>query len=273
MIRRIIPSSGESIPVIGMGTYNTFDTGGSDAIDNLSEVLTTFYTGGGRLIDSSPMYGNAEHVIGQVASRMLYVDELFYATKVWTSGLQNGIKQMDDSFSLMKRKAIDLMQIHNLTDWKTHLPVLREWKEAGKIRYIGITHYTDSSHAELEKIIRAENIDFVQFNYSILERQAENRLLAVAAEQGVATLINRPLGQGRLLAQLHGRPLPAWAGEWKMDSWGAFLLKYIIARPEVTVVIPASANAEHVAENMKAGSGPLPDEKTRVKMVEYVNAF
>ncbi|MBO9203193.1 MULTISPECIES: aldo/keto reductase [Niastella] len=267
MISRTIPSSGETIPVIGMGTYNTFDTSENAAKDYLTSVLNTFYQGGGRLLDSSPMYGNAERVVGVLTSKAPYANELFYATKVWTTGRENGIRQMEDSISLMKRKTIDLMQVHNLSDWKTYLPLLREWKEAGKIRYIGITHYTDSSHAELEKVMRATPVDFVQFNYSIQERRAEDHLLTVAAELGVATLINRPFGQGRLFSQLSSQPLPDWAGDLNIKSWGAFLLKYIIAHPAVTCVIPASSNAKHVAENMQAGEGPLPDEKMRAKMV------
>jgi diketogulonate reductase-like aldo/keto reductase len=273
MIERTIPSSGESIPVIGMGTYNTFDANEKTATDQLTAVLNAFYQGGGRLLDSSPMYGHAERMVGTLTSKAPYANELFYATKVWTTGRENGIRQMDDSFSFMKRKTIDLMQIHNLSDWKTHLPIIREWKEAGKIRYLGITHYADSSHAELEKVMRAKPIDFVQFNYSIQERHAEDRLLNVAAELGVATLINRPFGQGRLFSHLRNLPLPDWAADWNMQSWGAFLLKYIIAHPAVTGVIPASSNAKHVADNIKAGEGPLPDERTRAKMVAYVQSI
>lgn len=273
MIERTIPSTGESIPVIGMGTYSTFDTNNKEAIDSLTNVLNTFYQAGGRLLDSSPMYGNAERMVGMLTSKAPFANELFYATKVWTRGLQQGIRQMEHSMELMERKVIDLMQVHNLTDWKTHLPVLREWKEAGKIRYLGITHYTSGSYDDLEKVMRAEPIDFVQFNYSMLEREAEDRLLSVAAELGVATLINRPFGQGRLFGHLKDEPLPAWAAELGIESWGAFLLKYIISHPAVTCVIPASSNAKHVADNMKAGEGALPDERTREKMVAWVRAL
>jgi diketogulonate reductase-like aldo/keto reductase len=273
MISRAIPATGESIPVIGMGTYSTFDTNNKAAIDSLTNVLNTFYLAGGRLLDSSPMYGNAERMVGTLTSKAPFANELFYATKVWTRGLQQGIRQMDHSMDLLERKVIDLMQIHNLTDWKTHLPLLQEWKEAGKIRYLGITHYTYSSYNELEKVMRAEPIDFVQFNYSILEREAEDRLLSVAAELGVATLINRPFGQGRLFTHLKDEPLPGWAADLGIQSWGAFLLKYIIAHPAVTCVIPASSNVKHVADNMKAGEGPLPDERARGKMVAYVRAL
>ncbi len=273
MISRTIPSSGESIPVIGMGTYNTFDTNDTAAIDQLTAVLNTFYQGGGRLLDSSPMYGHAEKMVGTLTSKAPYANELFYATKVWTKGLQQGIRQMDHSMYLMGRKVIDLMQIHNLLDWQTHLPVLREWKAAGKIRYIGITHYTYTSYGELEKVMRAGPIDFVQLNYSILEQDAEDRLLSVAAELGVATLINRPFGAGRYFTGFGDYPLPDWAADYNIESWGAFFLKYIIAHPAVTCVIPASSNPKHVADNMKAGEGPLPDERTKAKMVAYIRSL
>jgi len=273
MIERTIPSTGESIPVIGMGTYNTFDTNNKAAIDSITAVLNTFYEAGGRLLDSSPMYGNAERMVGTLTAKAPFANELFYATKVWTRGLQQGIKQMEHSMELMGRTVIDLMQVHNLTDWKTHLPVLRAWKEAGKIRYLGITHYTAGSYDDLESVMRSEPIDFVQFNYSIQEREAEDRLLSVAAELGVATLINRPFGAGRLFAHLSNEPLPGWATDMHVQSWGAFLLKYIIAHPAVTCVIPASSNAQHVADNMKAGEGMLPDERMREKMVAYVRSL
>jgi len=273
MISRTIHSTGESIQVIGMGTYSTFDTNNKAAIDSLTNVLNTFYQAGGRLLDSSPMYGNAERMVGMLASKAPFANELFYATKVWTRGLQQGIRQMEHSMELMERKVIDLMQVHNLTDWKTHLPVLREWKEAGKIRYLGITHYTSGSYDDLEKVMRAGPIDFVQFNYSMLEREAEDRLLSVAAELGVATLINRPFGQGRLFGRLKDEPLPGWAADLGIESWGAFLLKYIISHPAVTCVIPASSNAKHVADNMKAGEGPLPDFRIKEKMIACVRAL
>lgn len=273
MINRTIPSTGESIPVIGMGTYSTFDTNNKAAIDSLTNVLNTFYQAGGRLLDSSPMYGHAERMVGTLTSKAPFANELFYATKVWTRGLQQGIRQMDHSMYLMNREVIDLMQIHNLVDWKTHLPVLREWKQAGKIRYLGITHYDYTGFEEMEKIMRAEPIDFVQFNYSLFEGEAEDRLLAVAADLGVATLINRPFRQGSVFNFCTEKPLPAWAAGLNIQSWGAFFLKYIIAHPAVTCVIPASSNAQHVADNMKAGEGSLPDERTRKKMVAYVRAL
>jgi diketogulonate reductase-like aldo/keto reductase len=267
----MIPSTGELLPVIGLGTWQTFDVDNDMAYPALKSVLSEMNSAGGRLIDSSPMYGNAEAVIGDISSGMLSRNDFFYATKVWTTGLQEGIRQMETSFSRMKRTAMDLVQIHNLTDWKTHLPQLRRMKEAGKIRYIGITHYTDESHEELEKILMAEQLDFVQFNYSMSSRNAEKRLLNAASDRGVATLINRPLAVGNLFGKVEGKPLPAWAAELDIESWAAYFLKYIIAHPAVTCVIPATGKLAHAIDNLKAGTGILPDEITMRKMVNYLN--
>lgn len=269
----MIPSSGETLPVIGMGTWKTFDVTGSSAYPNLTEVLNTMHAAGGKLIDSSPMYGMAEQVIGNLTSKMESRDAFFYATKVWTTGKQEGIIQMESSMRKMNRQTIDLMQIHNLTDWKTHLGTLNQWKSEGRIRYIGITHYTDAMHGELEQLISTHKIDIVQFNYSILSRNAEHRLLPAAAHHGVATLINRPLGEGSLFQRVKGKPLPPWAAEVGINSWGAFFLKYIIAHPAVTCVIPATGNPAHAKANLEAGEGVLPDEAIRKKMVEYITGI
>jgi len=270
MIPRIIPSSGEALPVIGLGTWQTFDVA-SNRYPILKDVLTTMHAAGSTLIDSSPMYGRAEQAVGDITATMPAANDFFYATKVWTTGLQQGIAQMEASMQKMQRKTMDLMQIHNLTDWKTHLATLRQWKESGIIRYIGITHYIDASHEELEKIIRTEKLDFVQFNYSIAARNAEKRLLDVAASHGVATLINRPFGEGKLFNAVKGKPLPSWVHEIGVDSWAAFFLKYIIAHPAVTCVIPATGNPVHELDNLKAGEKNLPDAKARQKMVAYLN--
>jgi diketogulonate reductase-like aldo/keto reductase len=269
MFTRTIPSSGEQLPVIGMGTWQTFDVSPS-SYPVLEKVLTTFHHSGGRLIDSSPMYGKAEKAIGDISSGMTGGDDLFYATKVWTTGLHEGIQQMESSMQKMRRKTMDLIQIHNLVDWKTHLSTLRKWKESGKIRYIGITHYTDAYHDELETIIRKEELDFVQFNYSIFARNAENRLLDVAAEKGVATLINRPFGEGSFFSKVRGRALPKWATEWGIDTWSVFFLKYIIAHPAVTCVIPATGNPQHAYENLQAGMGHLPDASAKKLMIDHI---
>jgi diketogulonate reductase-like aldo/keto reductase len=272
MIKRIIPSSGEELPVLGLGTWQTFDVS-DQSYPVLKKVLTKLHDAGGTLIDTSPMYGKAEEVIGEITSGMPTANDFFYATKVWTTGKQEGIRQMESSFAKMKRKTMDLMQIHNLTDWKTHLSAINKWKQEGRIRYTGITHYTDSMHTELENIITSEKIDFVQFNYSILSRHAEKRLLAVAADHGVATLINRPLGEGSLFQKVKDKPLPAWAAELNIKSWSDFFLKYIMAHPAVTCVIPATGNPEHLAQNLQAAEGELPDASIKGKMVEYLTSL
>jgi diketogulonate reductase-like aldo/keto reductase len=268
MHERIIPSSGESLPVIGLGTWQSFDVSPS-GYSSRKQVIEQLYNSGGSLIDSSPMYGKAEAVIGELTSQEEFGEKLFYATKVWTRGKKEGISQMEESLHLLKRSSIDLMQIHNLVDWKVHLHTLRQWKEEGKVRYIGITHYTDSMHQELEKIIKSEPIDFVQFNYSINTREAEKSLLPTAAEKGVAVLINRPLGEGSLLRKIHGKRLPDWAGELEINSWTAYFLKFILCHPAVTAVIPGTGDPIHMADNCKAGEGRLPDEQWRKRIVKY----
>jgi diketogulonate reductase-like aldo/keto reductase len=231
------------------------------------------HRGGGSLIDSSPMYGHAEQVVGDITAGMETADDFFYATKVWTTGKSEGIRQMEASMANMKRETMDLMQIHNLTDWQTHWPQLQAWKETGKIRYTGITHYKDSSHEELEQVLRMEKIDFVQFNYSILARHAEKRLLDAAADWGVATLINRPLDEGRLFSKVKGKALPSWATEWGMLTWSDFFLKYIIAHPAVTCVIPATGKPQHAVDLMTAGTGDLPDPAMRKRMAAYMDGL
>jgi diketogulonate reductase-like aldo/keto reductase len=255
MIKRIIPSSGEELPVSGLGTWKVFDVS-VDKYPELENVLNELHTGGATVIDSSPMYGRSEKVIGDITSGMTTSNDFFYATKVWTTGLQQGIQQMESSMARMKRKTMDLMQIHNLTDWKTHFSQLRRWKEERRIRYIGITHYTDASHEELERIMKAEKPDFIQFNYSIIARNAEKRLLNAAASLGVATLINRPFGEGRLFRLVKDKRLPPWAGEYDMNSWSDYFLKYILSHPAVTCVIPATANPQHALDNIKACRKP-----------------
>jgi diketogulonate reductase-like aldo/keto reductase len=270
MIQRIIPSSGKKIPLIGLGTWQTFDV--SDIYyPELTNVLNELHTAGGKLIDSSPMYGRSEKVIGDITSMMNTRDDFFYATKVWTRGKKEGISQMQSSMQKMKRKTIDLMQIHNLTDWKIHLPVLQDWKERGIINYIGITHYTDSMHEALETIFTNEKIDFVQFNFSIDSTNAEKRLLKAASDQGVATLINRPFGEGKLFNKVKMKELPQWSIEAGIETWSVFFLKYIISNPAVTCVIPATSDPKHAIENCKAGNGNILNEETRKRMFDLIN--
>jgi diketogulonate reductase-like aldo/keto reductase len=272
MIERKIPSTGEMLPVIGLGTWQTFDVSPSSNLEPLKEVLSALSYAGGSVIDSSPMYGKSEEIVGLLTSNTSR-EQFFYATKVWTQGREEGIHQMENSFRKFKRSVIDLMQIHNLVDWKTHLSTLRKWKEEGRVRYIGITHYTDSMHDDLVKIIKTEKIDFVQFNYSIAHRNAEKKLLPTVAEYGVATLINRPFGEGNLFNQVRGKALPSWVKEYNIETWSQFFLKFIISHPGVTCVIPATSNPVHAAENMKAGLEPLPDDTARMKMVEFLKGL
>lgn len=273
MIYKTIPSSGEQLPVIGLGTWQSFDTKQQSDIINLSEIVSVWAEQGGRLIDSSPMYGRAEEVIGDITHESRYGSELFYATKVWTEGKKAGEKQIENSFAQMKRKTIDLLQIHNLVDWKTHLPFLKELKQEGKIRYIGLTHYTDHSHDQLIELIKSQDIDFVQFNYSLFNRNAEKKLLDTALGRGVATIINRPFGEGSVLKNLSRSPLPEWVSDLQCSSWASLILKYIISHPAVTGVIPATTSKEHILENIKAGSEELLSEASRNKIVEYLKSI
>ena len=270
MLTRTIPSTGEALPVIGLGTWQTFDVEPS-RYPALTEVLQTMQSAGGRLVDSSPMYGRAEKVVGDLTSTT-NSDDFFYATKVWTKGAAAGKEQIKASYRLMKREVMDLLQIHNLVDWQTHLPYLRQLKDEGKLRYIGITHYQDSSHEALAAVLKKEPIDFVQFNYSILSRHAEKSLLPLCADKGIATLINRPFGEGSLFGKVTNKVLPPWAADYAIDNWSDYFLKFIISHPAVTCVIPATGNAQHAAQNMGAGIEPLPDEAAREKMVAYVEA-
>ena len=242
MARRSIPSSGEMLPVIGVGTSDTFDIDeAKDARAGRAEVLRVLFEAGGSVIDTSPMYGRAEGVVGDLLAASGSRDRAFIATKVWTRGRDAGIRQMEESARLLGAPVIDLMQVHNLVDWRTHLKTLRAWKDKGRIRYIGITHYTSSALDDLAQIIEREPLDFVQFAYSIRARQAERRLLPLCAEKGVATLVNRPFEDGAIFRRVRGQPLPAWAADFDCQTWGQFLLKFILSHPAVTCVIPGTS--------------------------------
>ena len=271
MITHKIPSSGEKIAVIGMGTSRTFDVGGNpDAKKALGHVLQAFFDNGGALIDSSPMYGSAETVVGDLLKNTANKEALFAATKVWTDGRQNGVEQMQASMRRMGVMPMDLMQIHNLRDWRVHLPTLRRWKEDGSIHYIGITTSHGRYHEELEQIMRTEPLDFVQFSYNIANREAEERLLPLAADRGMATLVNRPFQRGELFRRVKGKALPDWSAEFDCSSWGQFFLKFVVSHAAVTCVIPATSKLRHMKDNMSAGFGRLPTEDMRRRMVETV---
>jgi diketogulonate reductase-like aldo/keto reductase len=282
MLMRPIPSSGEKLPVIGLGTWQKFDVDlTSDNRRQLGDVLSLFMKLGGRVIDTSPMYGRAEDVIGDLTATLGIRDKfapanpsrggLFLATKVWTQGRENGIREMERSMVRLRAKQIDLMQVHNLVDVHTHLATLREWKEQGRIRYI--THYESGAFAEVEKIMRSEKLDFVQINYSIMEREAEERVLPLAQERGIAVIVNRPFGGGDLFNRVRSKSLPEWSAEFDCRSWAQFFLKWIIANPAVTCAIPATDKARHLEDNMQGGIGRLPDEKMRQRMVESLRSL
>lgn len=266
MNTRPIPSTGELLPVIGIGTYKGFDARpGSAQYKKLPGVLEALFAAGGSVIDSSPMYGQAEAAVGSLLGGKAH-PKPFLATKVWTCGRDAGIAQMRQSMVLMETDCMDLMQVHNLVDCKLHLATLRDWKAAGRIRYIGVTHYTASAYPELEAVMRAEPLDFVQLNYSIADRAAEQRLLPLARELGIAVLANVPLGSGGVLRPVQGRKLPAWTAGLGCTSWSQLLLKYVIGHPAITCAIPGTGSGAHMAGNAQAGLGPLPDQAMRLRI-------
>lgn len=271
MARRIIPSTGELLPVIGLGTSRVFDTNLSEKLLNpRKEIVKALLDHGGSLIDTSPMYGRAEEVTGKIAQDLKINDRLFLATKVWIEGKEAGEIQMNASSKKLNKAVIDLMQIHNLLDWKTHIKTLYEWKEQGKINYIGISHFRSNAFNQIEKIIAKERIDFAQFNYSLEEREAEKRLLPLCREKGVATLINRPFMRGKLFKAVARKKLPSWIYEYNVNTWSQFFLKFILANQAVTTVIPATSNPAHMIDNLIGGIGPIPEVGLQKKMVEVV---
>ncbi len=274
MLQRPIPSSGEKIPVVGLGTYQAFDVGASPAEQApLMEVIRTLLRQGGRVIDSSPMYGRAETVVGEVAASAGAENQLVYATKVWTSGKEAGIAQMEESFRRMRVSRMDLMQIHNLVDWRTHTATIKDWKTKGRVRYLGITHYHEGAYDDLEKLLKTKAYDFVQLNYSLAEREAEERVLPLAQELGVAVIANRPFAQANLFRRVKGKEVPVWAAEFDCTSWAQFFLKYIIAHPALTCVIPATSKPDHMRDNLGAGYGKLPNTQQRQAMVRLLDAL
>lgn len=266
---RKVPSTGEMLPVIGLGTSRTHDVGLDEPqMDALLEVLRTFVDGGARLIDTAPSYGNADRVVGELVRQQNARERVFLASKVSATGRERGLAQIEASFAALQSDTIDLLQVHNLQDTDTQLGLLRELKEQVRIRYIGVTHYVESAHDRLLDVLKREKVDFVQFNYSVGERNAEKRLLPYCADNGVAALINRPFTRGNLLSRVKDKPLPEWAAEIDASSWAQLLLKFILAEPAVTAVIPATSNPRYMADNLLAGQGRLPDERQRQLIVE-----
>jgi diketogulonate reductase-like aldo/keto reductase len=271
LIARRIARTGESLPIVGLGTWQTFDVGAAPASRApLKDVLRIFAEHGGGMIDSSPMYGRSEAVVGDLTAELAVRQRLFVATKVWTTGREAGARQMEQSFQRLRTDRVDLMQVHNLIDWRTHLQTLESWRERGRVRYVGVTHYTAGAHAELARVLERQDVDFVQVNYSLAERDAERTVLPVASARGIAVIINRPFAEGALFARVRGKRLPDWAAEIGCASWGQFFLKFIISHPAVTCVIPATSKRDHLLDNLQAGAEPLPDEPIRQRMARYL---
>jgi len=272
LITRPIPSSDERLPVVGIGT-NRYRTGSAAEIAPLRETLKTFAAAGGKLIDTAPMYGSSEVVLGQLIAELGIRDTLFLATKVYANGHDSGIEEMNDSFKRLRTGKIDLVQVHNLSDTATQLATMREGKAAGRYRYVGITTSRDSQYDEMEGVLKKERLDFVQVDYSIDNRTAAERILPIALDRGVAVLINLPLGRARLFSAVRGKPLPAWAAEIDCTSWAQFFLKYVIGHPVVTCAIPGTRKPQHVIDNLGAARGRLPDQATRRKMEQFFEAL
>jgi len=271
MRTRLIPATRESLPVIGCGTYRTFDVGATlEERAPLLEVLKVLFAAGGSVIDSSPMYGAAEGVVGELLAQTQNRSRAFLATKVWTRGKQAGLDQINRSFELLQDRRIDLIQVHNLLDWKVQLSTLKDLKSAGRIRYIGITHYSPSAFAEVESVLRSETLDFLQINYAMNDTAVERRILPLPADRGVAVIVNQPFGGGGLLGRLSNRSLPSWAPEIDCQSWAQVLLKFVLSHPAVTCAIPGTGRPEHMLDNIGAGSGRMPDAALRVRMIDSV---
>ncbi|MEO8552846.1 MAG: aldo/keto reductase [Kofleriaceae bacterium] len=267
MRTRAIPRTGELLPAIGLGTWQTFDVGRAKSERTpLAEVLTELLAAGGRVIDSSPMYGRAEEVTGDELAAIAAKQKPFLATKVWTSGKREGQAQIARSMQRMRTKVLDLLQVHNLVDVHTHLPVLRDLKAAGTIRYLGVTHYQHGAFDQIEKLMKTEQLDFIQIPYSIVDRAVEKRILPTAQDTGTAVLVMTPFESGDLFRQVKGKALPAWASELDCASWAQFFLKFLLGHPAVNCPIPATSKPAHVADNVLAGVGRLPDAKQREKM-------
>lgn len=271
---RKIPSTGEELPAIGLGTWQVFDAGSNAAARApLREVIAAFAKAGGKLIDSSPMYGSAESVAGDLVAELGLREKLFIATKVWTRGREDGIQQMETSFRRLKVKQMDLMQIHNLLDVDVHTKTINDMKAKGRVRYAGITHYTASAHGDVERQLKKVKYDFLQINYSLAERDAEKRLLNLCKDNGIAVIANRPFAEGAMFRRVRGKPLPPWAAEIGVASWAQYFLKWIAGHPAVTCVIPGTGKQEHVADNVAAGFGALPDDRMRARMAEYFDSL
>jgi diketogulonate reductase-like aldo/keto reductase len=271
---RKIPSTGEELPAVGLGTWQVFNVGSGEAARApLRKVIAAFSEAGGKVVDSSPMYGAAESVAGDLIAELGLREKLFIATKVWTSGREDGIAQMETSFKRLRVKTLDLMQVHNLLDVDTHTKTLLDWKAKGRVRYIGVTHYTASAHGDVERQLAKQKYDFLQINYSLAEREAEKRLLEICKTKGIAVIANRPFAEGAMFRRVRGQPLPPWAAELGIGTWAQYFLKWIVGHPAITCTIPGTGKPEHMADNVGAGFGVLPDSRARTKMAEYFDSL
>ena len=274
LIERVIPTSGEMLPAVGIGTWQTFDVGvDTTARGALKDVLGLFANVGGRVIDSSPMYGSSEGVSGDLIAELGLGGKLFVATKVWTSGRDEGIRQMERSFSRLRVSRMDLMQVHNLVEVATHTKTLEDWKSRGRIRYLGITHYASSAYTDVERWLKTGRYDFLQINYSLAEPESAERLLPLALEKKVAVIINRPYAEGAMFRRVRGAALPGWAAEIGATSWAQYFLKWIISHPAVTCAIPGTGKAEHMRDNLAGGRGTLPDAPMRKRMAQHFDSL
>ncbi len=273
-IERPIPAGSETLPVIGVGTWQTFDVGSDRAARSaLKEVLGLFAKAGGKVIDSSPMYGSSETVTGDLVAEAGLAGRLFVATKVWTSGKDEGVRQMDLSFKRLRVSRMDLMQVHNLVDVAVHTKTLEGWKAKGRVRYLGITHYTSAAYADVERWLRTGKYDFLQINYSLAERASEDRLLPLAMDKKVAVIINRPFAEGAMFRRVLGKEVPEWAREFGAATWAQFFLKWIVSHPAVTCAIPGTGKPEHMLDNLAAGTGPLPNAAMRKRMAQHFESL
>lgn len=268
---RAIPSSGERIPAVGLGTWITFNVGRDPVLlDSCAEVMAAFFEAGGRVIDSSPMYGSSQDTLGYGLEKLGRPEGLFAADKVWTSSGDDGPAQIAESREKWRAPAFELMQVHNLRAWEAHLPYLLERKQEGALRYVGITTSEGRRHDLFEKVMRTQPLDFVQVTYNPLDRAVEERILPLAQDRGVGVIVNRPFRQGALTERLEGRPLPGWADEIGAASWAQVILKFILSHPAVTVAIPATTRPDHARENVRAASGPPPDQAMRERIAAYL---
>jgi diketogulonate reductase-like aldo/keto reductase len=271
ILARRIPSTGEALPVVGLGSWITFNVGDDPvARDNCANVMRAFLDAGGRLIDSSPMYGSSQAVIGYGLSKLRSPSTVFSAEKVWTGSERAGPRQLEESRRRWGVSRFDLVQVHNLVNWERHLPALFAMKAAGQIRYVGITTSEGRRHAQIEQLLRTQSLDFAQVTYNVLDREVEQRILPIARDRGIAVIVNRPFREGALIRHVERHPLPAWARDIDCANWAQFLLKFIVSHPAVTCAIPATSNVAHVRENMGAAYGRLPNDATRRRMIAYV---